>query len=557
MNSSDPSRRTDIDVLRILATFLLFPFHVAMIFSPAPFYHVRNGELSTLALIFTQFVSLWHMPLFFLLAGWSAVSALRARGGAAFRSRASHAAARSARRRLRSFRPAIKYVELSGGQDLNRHGLFIAPERAASYAAVIKQSLPTMAPFNETFAEFLPTYFTNLDRFTWSHLWFVAYLFTLSVVWSPVLVRLARPRERGTDQAMLPALVYAPIVPLALVQVFLRPYWPGVQNLYDDWANVAYYSTYLIVGASLASFPRFEEAVEREWRRALGVSLATLVVLLGAVLGLFKNDTVILTLSAVASWSFVVFLLGGARRLDVLSSRTLTYFSEASMPIYVLHQPAIVAVAWLVVGWPLGIAAKYTIILLGAVTTTLLAYDVLVRRTQPLRLALGMKPRASAVRVPLRAGVVGSALVLVLAATAAAGSTVEPPIGGLWWAEGGAAQVRLEPCGGSICGRVVWLRSPFDENGCVLRDRHNADPALRTRDVLGMEILSNLVSSNEMPDEWSGGSIYDPTSGHTFDCAVRFRGPDRLEIRGYLGFRLLGRTVTWTRVGSEDRVCRE
>ena len=42
-----PARRIDLDVLRVFACYLLIPFHVAMVFNPAPFYHVRNADLNT------------------------------------------------------------------------------------------------------------------------------------------------------------------------------------------------------------------------------------------------------------------------------------------------------------------------------------------------------------------------------------------------------------------------------------------------------------------------------------------------------------------------------
>ncbi len=78
----DTARRPDIDWLRVLATYLLFAFHVGKVFDPAPFYHVRNADLSFAMLVFCGFVSLWHMPLFFLLAGWSAAASLGAGPGA-------------------------------------------------------------------------------------------------------------------------------------------------------------------------------------------------------------------------------------------------------------------------------------------------------------------------------------------------------------------------------------------------------------------------------------------------------------------------------------------
>jgi uncharacterized protein (DUF2147 family) len=141
---------------------------------------------------------------------------------------------------------------------------------------------------------------------------------------------------------------------------------------------------------------------------------------------------------------------------------------------------------------------------------------------------------------------------LVLAAVAAAAA--EPT--GLWWAEGGAGQVEITPCGESLCGRVAWLRSPFDLDGCPLRDVHNPDPVLRQRELLGTRVLEGLRIEPDEPATWSGGRIYDPGSGRTYDVTMTLVDEDRLSVRGYVRFRFIGRTTTWIRVGSEGR-CRE
>ena len=61
----------------------------------------------------------------------------------------------------------------------------------------------------------------------------------------------------------------------------------------------------------------------------------------------------------------------------------------------------------------------------------------------------------------------------------------------------------------------------------------------------------------ESGESWSGGRIYDPTSGRQYRAAASLDGRDRLQVRGYLGIRLLGRTTVWTRVQpSGDLVCR-
>jgi len=142
-------------------------------------------------------------------------------------------------------------------------------------------------------------------------------------------------------------------------------------------------------------------------------------------------------------------------------------------------------------------------------------------------------------------------LLLLTPASAHAGDPT-----GLWWADGGAAQVEIVRCDEALCGKVVWLRSPFDLNGCPLRDEKNPDPELRGRDVLGLQLLHGLRPSDADEEEWKGGRIYDPGAGRTYRAALRMDGPDRLKLRGYMGIRLLGRTTDWIRV-REEMQCRE
>lgn len=554
MRITSGTHRAAIDALRVFATYLLFPFHVAMVFNPAPFYHVRNDELSIVAMIFAGFVSLWHMPLFFALAGWSAVTALQNRSVGAF--------ARERVKRLLiplifgcvAFAPAIKYVELRSGQDFNHRGLFVARELAESYRSVIPQGLPEMAPFESSFTEFLPTFFTDLDRFSWSHLWFIAYLFTLSFVWLPALAVLARRRGAGAGQARPLPWLFAPMIPLAIVQVLLRPHWPGIQNLYDDWANVAYYSIFLLLGGLLAARPEIERALRGAWVVALGVAAAAVSVLLGAVLGWVHSEPLILALTAVAGWAFLVFLWGAATRWIPKNRRALRYLSESSLPVYVLHQPAIVALALPVVAAGWSPAFAFVVLFAGSTALTLAVYQFAVRPFGLLRWTLGMKRRRA--ETPLRASVAAAgAIALTLGVAAVAWAEPFSPIG-TWWAEGGAAKVRVLECDDGLCARVIWLRSPFDEHGCALRDRYNPDPELRDREMIGIEIVRGLTPDEDDQASFTGGTIYDPTSGRTYRCDLTISSDGQLQIRGFLGLRLIGRTVTWTRVGSEEQMCR-
>ena len=86
--------------------------------------------------------------------------------------------------------------------------------------------------------------------------------------------------------------------------------------------------------------------------------------------------------------------LGRGRRL-------YGYLAIAALPLYILHQPIVVAVAYGVVGWDAPIVVKYTVIVAVSLALTVAAYDLLVRRTRVTRFLFGMRgqaerPRAAA-----------------------------------------------------------------------------------------------------------------------------------------------------------------
>src|SRR5213594_897108 len=353
------TRRPDIDWLRVGATYLLFIFHVGMVFNPAPFFHIRNADLSFAMLVVCGFISLWHMPLFFLLAGWSAASSLAARGTGGFVAERVRRLAIPLLAGCVLLAPAIKYVELRSGLDLNHAALRVAPALQDSFKTVIPGGLPTAEPFDEPFLTFLPTFFTHLDRFTWAHLWFVAYLFTLTMAYLPLFSWLLRHRDRLAS--MRAWVVYIPVVPLAVIQLTMRSRWPGIYNLYNDWANIAYYSVYLVAGFLLACHPALERLVQCEWKRSLSLGLGVTAVLLLAVLGVTASPAVLLVGSAVAGWCFVVALIGLAHRFLTSSGPALRYLNESAFSVYVLHQAAIVIPGYFLIRLPMGIAAKFVL----------------------------------------------------------------------------------------------------------------------------------------------------------------------------------------------------
>jgi len=76
-------------------------------------------------------------------------------------------------------------------------------------------------------------------------------------------------------------------------------------------------------------------------------------------------------------------------------------------------------------------------------------------------------------------------------------------------------------------------------------DDKNPDPAERSKPLRGRVILRDLRYDGE--GKWSGGLIYEPDTGRTYKCLVELVGPDKLKVRGFIGFSLLGKSQIWTR----------
>lgn len=116
---------------------------------------------------------------------------------------------------------------------------------------------------------------------------------------------------------------------------------------------------------------------------------------------------------------------------------------------------------------------------------------------------------------------------------------------GKWKLEDGTAIVEVYKQGDVFNGKIVWLEKPTEADGTPTKDKNNPDAKLRGRQLIGLNMLSNLAKSG---DEYKGGSIYDPGNGKTYNCSMKVEG-DVLKVRGSLDKKgLLGRTMDWFRV---------
>ena len=116
---------------------------------------------------------------------------------------------------------------------------------------------------------------------------------------------------------------------------------------------------------------------------------------------------------------------------------------------------------------------------------------------------------------------------------------------GKWKLDDGSAIVEVYKQGDAFNGKIVWLQDPTEPDGSPAVDKKNPDAKLRSRKLIGLNMLSGLKKSGA---EYTGGSIYDPGNGKTYNCSMKVEG-DVLKVRGSLDKKgLLGRTMDWYRV---------
>ena len=112
-------------------------------------------------------------------------------------------------------------------------------------------------------------------------------------------------------------------------------------------------------------------------------------------------------------------------------------------------------------------------------------------------------------------------------------------ISGEWLTAPKDAKILIYKQANKYYGKINWGETSGR------KDDKNPDVSLRSRDLLGTVILKDFVFNGK--DKWEDGSIYDPNNGKTYSCHIKLKDNKTLEVRGYIGISLLGRTEIWTR----------
>ena len=401
------SRRPELDVMRALVVAGLVVFHSAVVFASGTSWFINDPRPSPGFTVFLLWGSLWGMPLLFVVSGMGARYALRSRSARAF-----------LRERLgRLGVPLLTGLVLLVAPMfyLNRLGEpgFHEPYWRFWLRFLNPAAIATGIPATGT-------WHSGGDEFDPAHLWFLFSLLVFSIVLVPAFGWLRRPhgarlidRLAGlTDRHPTAALLVAAI-PIMAVEAALGP-----DKNTGGWERLTYL-VFFLYGYLLGCDRRFEQTLRplRWWALGSAVVASVLLALAAKLVDPSGADPlrgVTPPLSAtqgLAGWLWTTAILGLAGTVAARFTttrptssstgspahpprwrRVASYANEAVLPFYVLHEPVIVAVAWVIVGWPAPLLIKYLSVVAASFVLTLALYEGLVRRFQLSRFLFGMKP---------------------------------------------------------------------------------------------------------------------------------------------------------------------
>ncbi|MFN8596302.1 MAG: acyltransferase family protein [Anaerolineae bacterium] len=368
-----------LDWLRVIATLGVFLFHASNVFNTTNF-EIRNAEGSEVILIVDTLFYPWGMPLFFLLAGAGSWFALQRRSAGQF----------TRERTLRILVPFFTGTILLGPLQLY-----------LSWSHRMQTGV-----FDGSFFEFVS------ERLSYTgpkiigaigyHMWFLGFLFAFSLLALPLFIWLKGETGRGLVSRLAKlcerrGAILLFILPPALVRLSLQPFFPQLQH----WADFFTYGTFFVLGYVVFADERFTRAIRRDWRIILGVGIAATLaaMVIGMSLESFDIERspstfwefLMWALIATCGWCWTAFVLVIGMRYLNRDSQALRYGQVTLLPFFVVHQPAILVIAYVVVQWEAALVVKLPVVVLGAFVMSLGITELVIKRVSVLQSAFGMK----------------------------------------------------------------------------------------------------------------------------------------------------------------------
>jgi len=400
----DSTRRYDLDWIRVTAFLLLILYHVG-VFYEADDWHTSSPRPIEGIEIVMSLSSPWRLALLFLIAGF-ATRFMNDRLSKGLRGAGALAWSRTGRLLL----PLVFGM------------LVIVPPQ--TYFQIAQYTPELVEPWPQFYAHYLSgAHVWGITTPTWNHLWFVAYLWTYSLILACLLAltggglaRLGRWLERPLSG---PLLLFVPVLYLSLARQ-LYPVFERTHALVDDWYLHSVYLPLFLFGFLVAQSERIRQAfIDQRWT-ALVVAATAWLAWQGYLLAwtglpggvqfwtpIAENPPAWLRIAmrgsyAAIQWGAIAAILGfGGKHLN-FDRPSLRYLTVAVFPLYILHQTITVVTGYYLTHLKLPLALEAGLLVAITFGGVFAGYE-LVRRIRPLRPFFGLKLQPQPAKRPPRA----------------------------------------------------------------------------------------------------------------------------------------------------------
>ncbi|PLS18232.1 acyltransferase [Bacillus sp. M6-12] len=355
-------RQYDMDWIRVLATIAVFLYHCSMFFNPFP-WHVKNNELdSSSILVFSLFIGAWIMPIFFAISGISVSYALK----------------------RRSIKIYLKERILRLGVPLAFGVFVLTPPQVYMERLANNQ-------FKGSFFEFFPHYFdgvyldfggTGNFAFFGLHLWYLLVLLVFSFLTVPLFKKIPSIRKFG--------MIHLYILP-TLLFISGKIETQGL----GGW-DIVFYLIIFIYGYYFFSSQSFKPALKSTIGVHIFLALITSVTYIVWFMNAYPQpgsfqEIIFFAVRTINCWSLLLCIFYLADKYLISSNHILEYGSEASMSFYVLHQPVILLLGFIIrdLSWP--VPLKLIFLISVSFLLIMLCFHFIIRRVPVLRFLFGMK----------------------------------------------------------------------------------------------------------------------------------------------------------------------
>jgi hypothetical protein len=384
-------RHYGLDWLRIGAFGLLIFYHIGMVFSPWRWVIKAPDTLDWLA-VPMALLTPWRLPLLFAVSGYAS-------------------------RRLYDKSPSVRAFLGS------RNKRLLIP-LAAAMLTIVPAEIWIRVRLNgypRGLGHFWVVdywrwgHFFGVDMPSWEHLWFVAYLWTYTVVLSSIIA-IAGPALPGRLSALLEwldhrtRLLWLPAAGLALAKLSLMFIVPERQGVTTDWGSHAAYLPVFLFGFALAGTDTLWPSLKRLFGPALIVALVSGAVVAGLdyhYAAQFTPPHALMALDRMArlvmAWSMILVLFHVAQTWWNHDHRWRPTLVEAVFPFYIIHHPIIIATTWALAPLHLGNGIEFLILLAATISGCAIFYEA-GRRVGWLRPLIGLGPKREAIIAPDNAG---------------------------------------------------------------------------------------------------------------------------------------------------------